>query len=305
VAFASSLTNSTVGTVTDNGDGSYTATLTGNTAGTADITVTIGSNAFAVNAASVTLVPIPIDLTMSIDNARKNIGDTIQLTVVAKLKGTSDPAPGTKITFATAVVVNRQNVDIANSGVLQINGINYNSYTGETDATGYLVVSITDPNGTGVKTTLEAVAESNDRQQIDVTFNVVTSPDSPLANMWGYMSDTLTNGGVTFRRPYLAAERTGTAVDNASNESWAVFTQAQAVALCATLPTRAQLTGLYNLYPNGTLNTLHGWPFNNVYRTSELSSPSDGHFYVYMDTGTVSYNPTGGDLNGYNVSCVE
>ncbi|MDA5546110.1 DUF823 domain-containing adhesin, partial [Yersinia rochesterensis] len=264
----------------------------------------VGGSALGVNAASIVLMPIPVDLTMSVDSDRKNIGDTIQLTISAKLKNTSDPAPNTKITFTSVDVTNRQNAVVTNSGALKINGIDYDLYTGVTNSAGELVLSITDPNGIGVKTTLQAVAESNDRQQIGVIFNIVTSPDTPLANMWGYMTETLTYSGVTFTRPYLAAERTGVDVASVNNESWATFTQNQAVLLCTTLPTRAQLVGLYNLYPNSTIQTLQGWPLNTVYRTSELSSPSNGHFYVYMNNGTVSYNPGGGDTNGYNVSCI-
>ncbi|UZM75457.1 YrIlm family inverse autotransporter adhesin [Yersinia sp. SCPM-O-B-9106 (C-191)] len=304
-AVALATTLGTLGTVTEQASGVYTATLTAGTlAGTASLTASVGGSALGVNAASIVLMPIPVDLTMSVDSDRKNIGDTIQLTISAKLKNTSDPAPNTKITFTSVDVTNRQNAVVTNSGALKINGIDYDLYTGVTNSAGELVLSITDPNGIGVKTTLQAVAESNDRQQIGVIFNIVTSPDTPLANMWGYMTETLTYSGVTFTRPYLAAERTGVDVASVNNESWATFTQNQAVLLCTTLPTRAQLVGLYNLYPNSTIQTLQGWPLNTVYRTSELSSPSNGHFYVYMNNGTVSYNPGGGDTNGYNVSCI-
>ncbi|PVZ83715.1 hypothetical protein C9426_25220 [Serratia sp. S1B] len=55
VLFASDLVNSSVEMTGDNEDGTYTARLTGTTAGTANITVTVDDRAFAVNAASVTL----------------------------------------------------------------------------------------------------------------------------------------------------------------------------------------------------------------------------------------------------------
>ncbi|MER8149790.1 invasin domain 3-containing protein, partial [Acinetobacter baumannii] len=57
VALASSLTGSTVGTVTDNNNGTYTASLTGTTSGTTTVTVKVGGMAFAVTSASVTLKP--------------------------------------------------------------------------------------------------------------------------------------------------------------------------------------------------------------------------------------------------------
>ena len=55
VAFASSLANSSAGAVTDRGDGSYTADLTGTGAGVASITASVGGSAFGASAASVTL----------------------------------------------------------------------------------------------------------------------------------------------------------------------------------------------------------------------------------------------------------
>ncbi|BBJ69062.1 Ig-like domain-containing protein [Enterobacter sp. 18A13] len=55
VAFASTLGGVTFSTVTDNGDGSYTATLTGTTAGAAAVSATLGGAAFGVAPAGVTL----------------------------------------------------------------------------------------------------------------------------------------------------------------------------------------------------------------------------------------------------------
>ncbi|MFI0489662.1 MAG: Ig-like domain-containing protein, partial [Yersinia sp. (in: enterobacteria)] len=55
VTFASSLPNSSVGAVTDNGDGTYTASLTGTANGTASITALVDGNPFGVAPASVTL----------------------------------------------------------------------------------------------------------------------------------------------------------------------------------------------------------------------------------------------------------
>ncbi|ECA1950197.1 hypothetical protein EJH27_01850 [Salmonella enterica subsp. enterica serovar Virchow] len=55
VAFASSLENSTLSSVTDKGDGTYTATLKGTKSGSTSITATVDGNSFAVPAATVTL----------------------------------------------------------------------------------------------------------------------------------------------------------------------------------------------------------------------------------------------------------
>ena len=55
VAFVSSLSGTTFSAVTDKGHGTYTATMTGTTAGTAEVSATVGGAAFGVTAASVTL----------------------------------------------------------------------------------------------------------------------------------------------------------------------------------------------------------------------------------------------------------
>ncbi|OVZ81701.1 hypothetical protein CBW54_17590 [Yersinia kristensenii] len=306
VAFASTL--GSVGSVTEQGNGVYTATLTaGTVAGLASLSVHVGGSALGVAPATVNLIPPSVDLTVSVDNARKNIGQVINLTVTAKYKNTNVIAPDVKITFEQVAVVNRQNGTVSNSGVVQIDGANYNSFTGVTGANGQLTVSVTDPNGIGVQTTLRAKAESGDTGNTNVIFNVITSPDSAQANMWGYMAETLTASGVTFKRPYLAVEKPGTIGSNVeNNETWAMFNQSQAVAMC-TLPTNAKLQSLYSAYPSNKIKTVAGWPTGIVYRSSTSAGSLGGwqHYYVYMNTGATAYNSVGdGDANGhYNVSC--
>ncbi|HDF2330402.1 TPA: Ig-like domain-containing protein, partial [Morganella morganii] len=55
VLFSTTLANTTFGTVKDNQDGTYTATLKGKTAGAAEIKVTVGGNALEVTPVTVTL----------------------------------------------------------------------------------------------------------------------------------------------------------------------------------------------------------------------------------------------------------
>ncbi|PVZ81748.1 hypothetical protein C9426_31650, partial [Serratia sp. S1B] len=313
VSFVTSL--GTLGAVTETSSGVYSATLTAGTlTGLANVTARVNSTALSGISSSVTLTPVPVDITMSPDSSRKNIGDTIQLTVLAKAKGTSNPAPNVKITFAKVAVVNRQNSTVSNSGVLQINGAAYNTFTGMTDANGQLVVSVTDPNGIGVQTTLQAKAESNDTQQTALIFNVITSPDTPKANMWGYMQDLVTVNGVTFKRPFLYAEIGKNDPSITSNliedEVWARFTFAAAMATC-TLPTQGQLKSLANAYPPvGTLTGITaslGWPSAEVYRTLTpyYDISVNQHYYVQMLDGSSTINRNGGDDKPYNVTCVQ
>ncbi|WP_155490984.1 YrIlm family inverse autotransporter adhesin [Yersinia pseudotuberculosis] len=263
VAFASTL--GTLGNVTEQASGVYTGTLTAGTlTGTASLSVNVDGNTLGVTPATINVIPAPVDLTVSIDNARKNIGQAISLTVTAKYKSTDVVAPNVKMTFEQVAVVNRQNSTVSNSGVVQISGANYDSFTGMTDANGQLTVSVTDPNGIGVQTTLQVKAESGDTGTESVIFNVLTSPNTSLANMWGYMSEVVINNGITFKRPLLKAEDTSgdnsaNSSSNYANEIWAVFINTTAIAVCSSLPTQPELSGLYSAYPAGSLTTAHGW----------------------------------------------
>ncbi|CND85275.1 invasin [Yersinia pseudotuberculosis] len=263
VTFTSTL--GTLGNVTEQASGVYTGTLTAGTlTGTASLSVNVDGNTLGVTPATINVIPAPVDLTVSIDNARKNIGQAISLTVTAKYKSTDVVAPNVKMTFEQVAVVNRQNSTVSNSGVVQISGANYDSFTGMTDANGQLTVSVTDPNGIGVQTTLQVKAESGDTGTESVIFNVLTSPNTSLANMWGYMSEVVINNGITFKRPLLKAEDTSgdnsaNSSSNYANEIWAVFINTTAIAVCSSLPTQPELSGLYSAYPAGSLTTAHGW----------------------------------------------
>ncbi|WP_391591417.1 inverse autotransporter beta domain-containing protein [Yersinia rohdei] len=302
VSFASSL--GTLGSVSEQGGGVYIATLTaGTVAGIASISASVDGNPLGVTPATVNVVPASVNLIISVDNARKNIGQTINLTVAARYKRTNAMAPNIKLTFEPVSVVNRQNIAMSNSGLLQVAGANYNSFTGVTGADGQLTLPITDPNGIGVQTVLRAKAESGDWQEQALIFNVKTSPDSPLANMWGNMAETLAANGNTFKRPYLAGEMPTSQQSVKNNETWAIFTFNEAEALC-TLPQRTDLENLYLAYPSNTINTVAGWPTNQVYRSSTLTIYDGGqHYYVYMNTGNAAFK-SDGDVRSYHLSCL-
>jgi adhesin/invasin len=108
VTFDSSLANSSVGTVTDHGDGTYTASLTGTTAGTATITTKIGGNAFAVTAATVTLIAdvTTAKVTTVTSSVTKMTGtgteSSIQTAMVADAYGNILPA-GQTITWSSTL----------------------------------------------------------------------------------------------------------------------------------------------------------------------------------------------------------
>ncbi|EPE1340464.1 adhesion domain-containing protein [Salmonella enterica] len=98
-------------------------------------------------------------------------------------------------------------------------------------------------------------------------YTVITSPDTPLANMWGHMPETWTgDDGTLFHRPLLKAELNfpggpGAADALRSNETWLISTrevQAQGRIQCddAHHATSAQLLAL----SSDTLWEKTGWP---------------------------------------------
>lgn len=298
VAFISSLQGSKLDTIRERGNGIYEASLSGTVPGTTTLSVTVAGNRLDVTTAQVVLKPAPVDLTVKVDSARKNIGERIQLTVNAVRKTTHQPAPQTKITLQVVETLNRQNQP-ASSGNLKLNGGEVTTYEGVTDASGNLVINITDPDGTGVKNTLELRAESGDTALQAVTFNVKTSPDVASATMWGNMTETVTVGGTTFHRPWLNSEKRGDGVQTYHNEDWGSYNFQTASKIC-TLPTKEELIKLYNAYPNNKLLDQLGWRTDNVYRTSSVQDKE--HNYVYMDKGVVSFRK-GGDGYHYDVIC--
>ena len=109
VLFSTTLANTTFGTVTDNHDGTYTATLKGKTAGDAEIKVTVGGNALEV-------APVTVKLTADSSNLDKDksVLTATPLTIVANNTATSalkltlkdandNPVAGQTVLFSTTL----------------------------------------------------------------------------------------------------------------------------------------------------------------------------------------------------------
>ncbi len=247
-------------TVQTSAAGVASASLVSLVAAGNQVTATVGTHTTGVKTSS--FVPAPVDLVISGGNQRKNVGDSIILTLTATYKGTSTIAPSVKITFAPTAIVDRQNTSRSDSGYIYIDGTAYSAFSDITDINGQLVVTVTDPNGIGVKTTLQAQAESNDTASTDVTFNVITSPDTPQANMYGYMSDTiLSPEGNTFRRSPLASESTDdTSISTRRNEVWRGFTRASATTYCLSIGGVVATTIELQNFANPNIIIINGWP---------------------------------------------
>ncbi|MEG1346643.1 MAG: inverse autotransporter beta domain-containing protein, partial [Hafnia sp.] len=109
VIFASSLAGSTIGSVTDSGDGTYTASLSGTTAGNTEVTANVGGSSFAVSAASVTLTADASNLstgqsTLAASPASIVANGTAASTVTLTLRDANgNLVPGQTVTFASSL----------------------------------------------------------------------------------------------------------------------------------------------------------------------------------------------------------
>lgn len=229
-------------------------------------------------------------LEITFDNAKAKIGETITATVIAK-DAQGNNMPDAEITFHASDVKNRQD-QIVSSGALLLNGetINANKiYT--TDSFGKVSLSVTDPNGTGVSRSLNAVSGESS-VKAELIFTVVTSPDTPLANMWGHMADTANSGGMVYTRPKLGNEFPGHGYNLESGEYWARPYQGVGITLCAasgkSLASRENLLAFYQTYPSGQVKAVLGWPVNSSYHTTTLTSTAGSSYTVFLTNGSIS-----------------
>ncbi|EPQ7634845.1 adhesion domain-containing protein [Escherichia albertii] len=176
--------------------------------------------------------------------------------------------------------------------------VNFYSSTGPD---GTMTLTVNQPNaGLGVRMPLHATLENNaaTSQPLSAIFTVQTSPDTSLANYWGYMPETLTaKNGKVFNRPLLKAETGATASFNVNNEVWQKVTITQALngtqgGCQDRLPQLNDLLSLYEQYPDGALQSTQGWPATpsvpgfwsrNAASSAGIASPA----YQYVNLGTV------------------
>ncbi|NCG51966.1 adhesion domain-containing protein [Serratia fonticola] len=221
---------------------------------------------FPVTTSITVQVDAPDALSLSLDSDSAYVEDgSIMMTATASKAGV--PMPGAVISFATTGTVDRQGNTggwTGSNGPLQLSAANIGSRTFTTEANGRVTIPVTHPLGLGVKTTV--TASSGVSATTDVTFAIVTSPDTPLANMYGHMPETLTGGGYTFRRPFLDREQPGGEVAVDRGESWALFDYNRAHAICGNkLPTPSEAILWRAEYPRNELRRI-GWSGNVAWR---------------------------------------
>lgn len=246
----------------------------------------------------------------SLRNAVAKVGEQITMNVhsVNALNGLSVPNASFTVTMSHGK--NRDNATTGftdpSDGTLVMGGTPFGSsqasmtYQGMTDAEGNATLVIEQPQGVGLLTPLSVLPVNSlitTPVNRSVKFTVATSPDTPEAQMWGHMADTLTVGDMKFQRPKLAAEATAaTRTQEQDNETWARVSHADALnnpnaggCEAGHLPRADQLAALYASSDGNKIHTVSGWPMtssgnNNVSRywwAGDYVISSDGTKSLY------------------------
>ncbi|MCW5004339.1 Ig-like domain-containing protein [Enterobacter roggenkampii] len=252
-------------------NGYASTNITSISAGNVRIEASVNGNVKDVNVVFKSIEANAIDILIGATPAKARVNETINMVVLAKdLSGKS--LGNAKIELTVSSVTNRQG-KVVTAAPLVVNGKELSEKnTFYTDANGEVNLSVKDPLGSGVKRKL-LFSSGNATNHADLIFTVITSPDSPLASMWGHMPDSLQVNNLIFYRTKLAAEHKGAGTKTENNEIWATYTQKQGMDLCQNrLPDVNQLKKLYDTYPSGKLNVLNGWPSAIEYRSSSFSN---------------------------------
>ncbi|NAL59173.1 RatA-like protein, partial [Escherichia coli] len=174
---------------------------------------------------------------------------------------------------------------------------------GVTGADGSTTLTLKQDNSTGLRTDLTAKLDTSSsvKATLPVVFTVVTSPDSPKANFWGHMAETVAaSDGSVYKRPLLLAELANTGgrqISSENGESWVRFTWNQStdpsVSGCgvAYMPTLVGLQALYDANSGNAMSTVQGWPVKATYLTNTPSDTQTGSRYynvVQLDSGAAS-----------------
>ncbi|HCS6551527.1 TPA: RatA [Escherichia coli] len=283
--------------------------------------VSLANTKFPLNVAAAVATPIAA----SISAAKAKVGETITLTLTVK-DCDGNLKAGTPFTVRRGVPTNRQNVANDTGAPVSLGGTvmtdTTTEYKGVTGEGGIATIAVTQNEGIGVKTPLyiTATGMSTPLTQ-DVTFTVITSPDSTLANMWGHMSETFkASNGIVFKRPRLATE-----VQNPfksvleSNESWVLVrnnhleTAVEKRGGCGpggslNVPTQQNLNSLIDAYPDG-VKAKTGLPVSANYhsKTSDSAVVSSRNFLMVnlsnRSTTSDQFVPDPVTVNGFLVMC--
>ncbi|MDE9516616.1 inverse autotransporter beta domain-containing protein [Xenorhabdus bovienii] len=227
------------------------------------------------------------DFTITSDKPEKDADGTMAvkverdktITLTVKTEDGGQAIGGVPVTIKMTAINRQKKSDTVTVNLDAKKGVlagKEDTYRGHTDENGHLVINVTDPNGIGTRTTLSVEVNDGANKTLtktwDVIFTVLTSPDTPKANYWGHMEETVNDGSNTFYRPFLAEEINATEYFESNNENWGIIQWNRASNYCqnnlsANPPTIAEAKRLaeFNLSSaDHYLYTHYGWPVNNT-----------------------------------------
>lgn len=237
--------------------------------------------------------------------AKTTVGDTLTLTVTTK-DCQGNVAGNIPFIIKRQDAKNRQGA-VNNTAPVVLDSTELTTtateYRGTSDANGTATITVTQPNGPGVKTPLVvSISGIAQTSETAVIFTVLTSPDVAQATMWGHMAETVEAHGYTFSRPKLAAEvsnENATVVDH--NETWSTFTWSGADSHCTVLPGMRHFGALATVIPS-TVQTVLGWPMQGDYYWSSLAGLTGQHHAADVSNRGETQKP---DSTTFLVSCVD
>ncbi|EHQ8140719.1 RatA-like protein [Escherichia albertii] len=237
--------------------------------------------------------------------AKTTVGDTLTLTVTTK-DCQGNVAGNIPFIIKRQDAKNRQDA-VNNTAPVVLDSTELTTtateYRGTSDANGTATITVTQPNGPGVKTPLVvSISGIAQTSETAVIFTVLTSPDVAQATMWGHMAETVEAHGYTFSRPKLAAEvsnENATVVDH--NETWSTFTWSGADSHCTVLPGMRHFGALATVIPT-TVQTVLGWPMQGDYYWSSLAGTTGQHHAADVSNRAEAQKP---DSTTFLVSCVD
>lgn len=255
--------------------------------------------------------PATLDTAYNVVKAKKGEGMVVRVTTK---DAQGNPVASSAFTLSRSSSISRANSAATSAqGALVVTdawGNTQNNFAttsalvyGVTGADGSTTFTLKQDSTTGLKTDLTATLETSSsvKSTLPVVFTVLTSPDSPKANFWGHMAETVTaSDGSVYKRPLLLVELANTSgrqISSENGESWVRFTWSQStdpsVSGCgvAYMPTLAGLQALYGANSGNAMSTVQGWPVKAAYLTNTPSDTQTGSRYynvVQLDSGVAS-----------------
>ncbi|QJC28429.1 hypothetical protein GJT80_02465 (plasmid) [Enterobacteriaceae endosymbiont of Plateumaris braccata] len=198
------------------------------------------------------------------------VGDPISMTILVFDKKGSRLG-NAAVRIETVSIRDRQGRIRKDSGLLHIFNLRTKRvYIGRkflfyTNSFGQIPIRMSDPQGIGVKTEIDFIADNYIRKRLSFTYTVLTSPDTIHANMYGHMTDIIDVNGFKFFRPALMQEFRGDVVRHHLNEDWAALTWDNAVFYCKNIkngevPDKFKLASLLAEHPSDDIFGNYGWP---------------------------------------------